>query len=127
MIGRLGHDQRQDLVRGHGRRRLRGSDARTPEPFLGRRIDIASDGPAGREMAEIQSRVTGRTVEDVELPVEAVRVRSHDLALMFEWFDRVGYSADVQPCVVSAPTSAGTRPRRGRGHASSTVGTDSVR
>ena len=46
-------------------------------------------------MAEILSRVTGRSIEYVEVPLETVRVGSEDLALMFEWFDRVGYSADI--------------------------------
>ena len=98
------------------------------KPFLGRRIDIASDGPAGREMAEIQSRVTGRTVEDVELPVEAIRVRSHDLALMFEWFDCVGYSADI-PALRRGYPDVGwhTFEAWARAHASRIVGTDSAR
>jgi uncharacterized protein YbjT (DUF2867 family) len=65
------------------------------EPFLGKRLDIASDELTGRAMAEILSRVTGHTVEFLEVPVETVRARSEDLALMFEWFDRVGYSADI--------------------------------
>jgi uncharacterized protein YbjT (DUF2867 family) len=65
------------------------------EPFLGKRLNFASDELTGREMAEILSRVTGRAVEYVEVPVEVVRAQSEDLALMFEWFDRVGYSADI--------------------------------
>ena len=39
--------------------------------------------------------VAGRNIEYVEVPLETVRVGSEDLALMFEWFDRVGYSADI--------------------------------
>jgi uncharacterized protein YbjT (DUF2867 family) len=65
------------------------------EPFLGQRFNIASDELTGREMAEILSRVTGRAVQYDELPIETIRARSEDLALMFEWFDRVGYSADI--------------------------------
>jgi len=65
------------------------------EPFLGKRLDIASDELTGREMVEILSRITGHTVEYVPVPVETVRAQSEDLALMFEWFDRVGYSADI--------------------------------
>jgi uncharacterized protein YbjT (DUF2867 family) len=65
------------------------------EPFLGKRINFASDELTGREMAEILSRVTGHDVDYVAVPVAVVRTQSEDLALMFEWFDRVGYSADI--------------------------------
>ena len=65
------------------------------EPFLGKRINIASDELSGAGMAEILSQVTRRNIEYVELPVETVRAWSEDLALMFEWFDGVGYSGDI--------------------------------
>jgi hypothetical protein len=29
------------------------------------------------------------------LPIDAVRAWNADIALMFEWFDRVGYDADL--------------------------------
>jgi uncharacterized protein YbjT (DUF2867 family) len=61
------------------------------EPVLAKRLNFASDELTGREMAEILSRVTGRAVEYVEV----ARAQSEDLALMFEWFDRVGYSVDI--------------------------------
>jgi len=31
----------------------------------------------------------------VQTPIEQVRQYSEDLALMLEWFERVGYSADI--------------------------------
>jgi uncharacterized protein YbjT (DUF2867 family) len=65
------------------------------EPFLGRRIDLASDERSGAEVAEILSRVLDRPIEYVELSLEAMGTGSEDLARMFEWFDRVGYSADI--------------------------------
>jgi hypothetical protein len=34
-------------------------------------------------------------VEYVEVPLDRGRAASDDLALMFEWFDRVGHSADI--------------------------------
>jgi uncharacterized protein YbjT (DUF2867 family) len=64
-------------------------------PFFGRRINIASDERSGHEMAAILSDVIGRNVAYVEVPLDAVRAGSEDLALMFEWFDRVGYSANI--------------------------------
>src|SRR4051794_4798828 len=65
------------------------------EPFVGRRINIASDELSGHEMAAVLSDVIGRIVAYVEVPLDGVRAGSEDLALMFEWFDRVGYSADI--------------------------------
>jgi uncharacterized protein YbjT (DUF2867 family) len=65
------------------------------EPFFGKRINIASDELSGREMAAILSDVFGHSVEYVEVPLDRVMAQSEDLGLMFEWFDRVGYSADV--------------------------------
>jgi len=65
------------------------------EPFLRQRIDLASDERSGAEVAEILSRVLGRRIEYVELPLEAMRAGSEDQARMFEWLDRVGFSADI--------------------------------
>lgn len=66
------------------------------EEFEGRRVDIASDELAGEEAAEVLTRVTGHEIEYVELPLEQVRqAMGEDGARMFEWFDQVGYSADI--------------------------------
>ena len=67
------------------------------EEFVGRRLDIASDELAGEEVAEVLTRVTGREIHYVELPLEQVRqAMGDDGARMFEWFDQVGYSADIE-------------------------------
>ena len=41
------------------------------------------------------SEVSGRHFEYTALPIDAVRQQNEDLARMFEWFDRVGYDADI--------------------------------
>ena len=67
------------------------------EQFVGRRVDIASDELAGEEVAEVLTRVTGHEIGYVELPLEQVRqAMGEDGVRMFEWFDRVGYSADIE-------------------------------
>src|ERR671917_2140780 len=67
------------------------------EQFVGRRVDIASDELAGEEVAEVLTRVTGHEISYVELPLEQVRqAMGEDGARMFEWFDQVGYSADIE-------------------------------
>jgi uncharacterized protein YbjT (DUF2867 family) len=65
------------------------------ESFLGKRIDIASDELTGATAAAVLSEVSGRPIEYMALPIDAVRQWNADLALMFEWFDRVGYDADL--------------------------------
>jgi uncharacterized protein YbjT (DUF2867 family) len=67
------------------------------EEFVDQRVDIASDELSGWEVAEILTRVTGHEVHYVELPLEQVRqAMGEDGARMFEWFDQVGYSADIE-------------------------------
>jgi uncharacterized protein YbjT (DUF2867 family) len=61
----------------------------------GREIDIAGDAVTMPEAAEILGRGLGRPVTFVEVPIAEVRKNSEDLALMLEWFDRVGYDADI--------------------------------
>jgi uncharacterized protein YbjT (DUF2867 family) len=65
------------------------------ESFLGKRIDIASDELTLATVAAAISEASGRHVEYKALPIDAVRGQNEDLAKMYEWFDRVGYDADV--------------------------------
>lgn len=61
----------------------------------GQGIDIAGDALTMPQVAAVISRVAGRAVAHFQVPIEEVRKYSEDLALMFEWFDRVGYNADI--------------------------------
>ena len=65
------------------------------EQVFGRRFDIAGDALSGEEQASILSRAIGRSISYQEIPIAAARQQSEDAALMFEWFDRVGYDADI--------------------------------
>jgi len=65
------------------------------ESFLGQRIDIASDELTVATADEVLSEVLGRHIEYTALSVDSVRQWSEDQARMLEWFDRVGYDADV--------------------------------
>ena len=73
------------------------------ESFLGKRIDIASDELTLTTAAALISEASGRPVEYTALPVDAVRKQSEDLARMYEWFDRVGYDADIVGLRVAYP------------------------
>jgi len=65
------------------------------DEFVGRAYDIASEELTGREQAEVLSRVLGRTIRYVELPIEAYREQNKEMAATYEWFNRVGYRAPV--------------------------------
>ncbi len=64
-------------------------------PFHGRRIDLASDEKSGVDSARILGAALGERLEYMQVPLEIVRADREDAARMFEWFDRVGYQADV--------------------------------
>ena len=65
------------------------------ETVFGKRFDFAGDELSGEEQAKILSQAIGRPIDYQEIPIAAVRQQSEDVALMFEWFDRVGYDADI--------------------------------
>jgi uncharacterized protein YbjT (DUF2867 family) len=65
------------------------------DEFLGKRIDIASDELTGMTSAAVISKASGRHIAYTAVPIDAARKQSADVALMFEWFERVGYDADV--------------------------------
>ena len=65
------------------------------EAFLGTRINIASDELTGTEIAAVLSGVLTRHIEYAEIPLEKVRAQSEDMATMYDWFNRVGYSPDI--------------------------------
>ena len=66
------------------------------EALNGREIDLAGDAVTMPQAATILSRGLGRTIEFVQVPIAEVRKSSEDFALMLEWFDRVGYDADIE-------------------------------
>lgn len=66
------------------------------EELNGRAIDIAGDSLTPVEAATVLSVATGREIAHYEVPIEQVREFSDDFALMLEWFDTVGYVADIE-------------------------------
>jgi uncharacterized protein YbjT (DUF2867 family) len=61
----------------------------------GREIDIAGDAATMPEAAAALSKGLKRAISFTRIPIEAIRKNSADFALMLEWFDRVGYDADI--------------------------------
>ena len=63
--------------------------------FLGKRIDIASDEITGEQAAKVLSDESRRKISYVQVPLEQIRQASEDLALMFQWFERIGTGVDI--------------------------------
>jgi uncharacterized protein YbjT (DUF2867 family) len=61
----------------------------------GAAIDIAGDELTMPDTAQILSDATGKKISFAPTPIEEVRKFSEDFAIMLEWFDRVGYDADI--------------------------------
>jgi len=61
----------------------------------GREIEIAGDEVTMPQAAAVLRKSLGRDIQFVEYPLTSVREQSEDLALMLEWFERVGYGADI--------------------------------
>ena len=73
-----------------------GARAFTDAAALNRReIDIAGDVRTMPEAAQILTEALGRPIAFAQTPIAQVRQYSEDTALMLEWFERVGYSADI--------------------------------
>ncbi len=62
----------------------------------GQAIDFAGDAVTMPEAAAILSDALGKPITFQQIPIDAVRQNSEDLALMLEWFDRTGYNADIE-------------------------------
>jgi len=65
------------------------------DKFKGAEIEYAGDAVTMAEAAAAMSELTGKTISYQPIPIDAVRANSLDFALMLEWFDAVGYSADI--------------------------------
>src|SRR6202049_3997040 len=73
-----------------------GAPAVTDAATLNRReIDLAGDVRTMPEAAEILTEALGRPIAFAQTPIEQVRQYSKNMAVMLEWFERVGYSADI--------------------------------
>jgi hypothetical protein len=65
------------------------------KPFLGKRIDIASDEITGEQAAKILSNELGYMIRYVQIPFERIRESNEDMARMYEWYEKVGTGIDI--------------------------------
>lgn len=61
----------------------------------GRAIDLAGDTATMPRAVEALGRRLGRVIRFVEVPNAEIRKISEDFALMLDWFERVGFDADI--------------------------------
>ncbi|WP_072806007.1 NmrA/HSCARG family protein [Rhodococcoides yunnanense] len=64
-----------------------------PTPFVGRRIDLASDDPTPRRMAEQLAAALGTPVTAHSYSADSIS--SQDMAAMFGFLTSTGYDADI--------------------------------
>jgi uncharacterized protein YbjT (DUF2867 family) len=65
------------------------------KPFLGKRIDIASDEVTGEQAAKILSNELGQRIRYIPIPLEQVYQANEDMARMYEWYEKVGTGIDI--------------------------------
>lgn len=62
----------------------------------GQAIDFAGDSLTPLETAALLSEAAGRSISHFQVPLDEVRKSSEDFAMMLDWFERVGYDADIE-------------------------------
>ncbi|MFG3137280.1 NmrA family NAD(P)-binding protein [Streptomyces sp. NPDC048211] len=78
-----------------------------PADHLGRTIEIAGDELTGPQIAEVFAHAAGLPVRFVPQPIEHIRAHSEEMAAMFDWFNTIGFRADV-PALRAARTPLAT-------------------
>jgi uncharacterized protein YbjT (DUF2867 family) len=61
----------------------------------GAEIELAGDAATLPRAAALLGEASGQRTDYVRISIEEVRKSSEDFALMLEWFERVGYNADI--------------------------------
>lgn len=65
------------------------------EALNGREFDIAGDALTLPHAAKVLGHAFGRPITYVPIPLDEVRKNSEDFAIMLDWFNKVGYDADI--------------------------------
>jgi len=66
-----------------------------PERWLKQSIELAGDELSQLQIADVLSRVVGRSIRFVEMPIEQARAYDADLAKVTEWLNTDGFHADI--------------------------------
>jgi uncharacterized protein YbjT (DUF2867 family) len=77
-----------------------------PRPYLGRRIELASDAVTPAQMAEALSVAVGRPVRHQQTPLESIR--NPDMHAMWRFLNGPGYRVDIDALHTANPDIAWT-------------------
>ena len=66
-----------------------------PKTFIGKTLELAGDEQTMAQTVEVFSRVIGRPVRYIEIPLEQARSFDPNLAKVSEWIIREGFHADI--------------------------------
>jgi len=72
-----------------------------PTPYIGQRIELASDAPTPAQMAELLSATLGRPVRHEQTPLESIR--NPDMHAMWTFLNGPGYRVDLDALHASNP------------------------
>lgn len=65
------------------------------ERVFGERFDIAGDDLTNNDLTEILSRILDREIKYQGFPAQVMKEQNEDMGIMYEWFDKTGYAADI--------------------------------
>ncbi|MFG3660919.1 NmrA/HSCARG family protein [Streptomyces sp. NPDC047706] len=77
-----------------------------PGPYVGQRIELASDAPTPAQMAAALGAAVGREVRNVQVPLE--EIGNPDMRAMWTFLNGPGYQADVHALHAAHPGIAWT-------------------
>ena len=77
-----------------------------PEPYVGRRIELAGDAVTPQRMAEVFSEVLGKPVRHEQTPLESIG--NPDMHAMWRFLNGPGYRVDVDALRTANPDIAWT-------------------
>lgn len=72
-----------------------------PKPYIGQRIELASDAPTPGQMAEMLSAALGRPVRHEQTPLESIGNR--DMHAMWSFLNGPGYRVDLEALHAANP------------------------
>lgn len=72
-----------------------------PKPYVGKRIELASDAATPAQMAELLSAALGRPVRHEQTPLESIR--NPDMQAMWRFLNGPGYRVDLEALHAANP------------------------
>ncbi|WP_370656685.1 NmrA family NAD(P)-binding protein [Streptomyces sp. NBS 14/10] len=80
------------------------ADAFDAPAHQGRTIEIAGDELTGPQIAEVFARAADHSVRFAPQPIEQIRAHSEEMAEMFDWFNTIGFRADIRALRAAHPS-----------------------